>query len=284
VTVLLGGEEAVAGDLAGISDTVLWAGNPAFERYEAGRWVDALACLVEQRGAPVAIIAGASSTGFELMPRVAARLRVGYLGSCVALWWHEQGLAARRPVYGGKVYEEVAVTAQPAVITVRAGALPIPAPRDEKAAIEKIELSVPESTGVSVEGAERGATRGVDITEAARVVTGGRGMGSADNFKLLEEIAEVLDAAVGASRAVVDSGWRPHDEQVGKSGKTISPELYLVFGVSGAIHHVLGMNTAKVVAAVNTDPEALIFQHADFGLVGDALAVIPALTEALKGG
>ena len=120
------------------------------------------------------------------------------------------------------------------------------------------------------------------MAEAVRVVAGGRGLGDADSFKLIEELASVLDAAVGASRAVVDSGWRPHDEQVGKSGKTISPELYIACGISGAIHHVLGMNTSKVIVAINSDPQALIFQNTDYGLVGDARQLIPRLTEELK--
>jgi len=122
-----------------------------------------------------------------------------------------------------------------------------------------------------------------NVTEASRVVTGGRGLGRPESFALLEELATLLDGSVGATRSVVDAGWRPHDEQVGKSGATIAPELYLAFGVSGAIHHVLGMNTAQVVVAVNTDPEAPIFKHADHGIVGDAEQVLETLLESLRG-
>ena len=129
VAVLLGGSEAEAGELAQLADKVLWLRQPAFDSYEAGRQVAALAALVEQRAAPSAIIGGATSAGSEFMPRLAARLRGGYLSSCVALWWAEKGLGARRPVYGGKVYEEVVITAPPAVVTIRSGAFPYPGHR-----------------------------------------------------------------------------------------------------------------------------------------------------------
>jgi electron transfer flavoprotein alpha subunit len=154
----------------------------------------------------------------------------------------------------------------------------------EPGTIEKLALEMAEQFGIVVTDRRSAVTMGKDLSEAARVVAGGRGMGAPENFKLIENLADVLDAAVGASRAVVDAGWRPHDEQVGKSGRTISPDLYIACGISGAIHHTLGMNTSKVVAAINSDPDALIFQHADFGLVGDALKILPELVEAFKSG
>jgi electron transfer flavoprotein alpha subunit len=122
----------------------------------------------------------------------------------------------------------------------------------------------------------------LDLTEAEIIVAGGRGMKEAANFQLLEDIADVLGATVGATRGVVDSGWRPHEDQVGKSGKTVSPDLYIAVGLSGAIHHVMGMDTSNVVVAVNKDPQAPIFQYADYGVLGDLFEVIPRLTETLK--
>ena len=249
------------------------------EPYEATRHLAALVQLIESRGEPRAILASAGANGLELMPRLAARLRAGYAGSVVNLRWEGDQLAARRPVYGGRAYEEVVFVRAPALVTVRPGAMS--AQRDLDKA-ETVVVDAPPIPGPVVVEQKATAATGKNVSEAARVVAGGRGMGEPDNFKLIEELADALGAAVGASRAVVDAGWRPHDEQVGKSGKTICPELYIACGISGAIHHVLGMNTAKVVVAINTDPKAPIFENADYGLVGDALQVVPALTEAIK--
>ena len=249
------------------------------EPYEATRHLAALGQLIESRGEPRAILAAAGANGLELMPRLAARLRAGYAGSVVNLRWEGDQLAARRPVYGGRAYEEVAFVRAPALVTVRPGALSAPGKLDTA---ETVAVDAPPIPGPVVVEQKATTATGKNVSEASRVVAGGRGMGEPDNFKLIEDLADALGAAVGASRAVVDAGWRPHDEQVGKSGKTICPELYIACGISGAIHHVLGMNTAKVVVAVNTDPEAPIFENADYGLVGDALQVVPALTQALK--
>jgi electron transfer flavoprotein alpha subunit len=249
------------------------------EPYEAARHLAALDKLIESRGKPLAILAAAGANGLELMPRLAARLSGGYAGSVVDLRWEEDQLAAKRPIYGGRAYEEVAFIRKPALVTVRPGAFPA---MDGAQAAETVVVDTPAVSGPAVVEQKSTATTGKNISEAARVVSGGRGMGAPENFKLIEELADALGGAVGASRAVVDAGWRPHDEQVGKSGKTICPELYIACGISGAIHHVLGMNTAKVVVAINTDAEALIFKSADYGLVGDALKVLPALTRALK--
>jgi electron transfer flavoprotein alpha subunit len=248
------------------------------EPYEATRHLAALSQLVESRGKPRAVLASASADGVELMPRLAARLDGGYAGSAVDLRWEGDQLAARRPVFGGRAYEEIAFVRTPALVTVRSGALAA----GEPDGMETVTVEAPPVTGPAVVEQKATAATGKNVGEAARVVAGGRGMGEADNFKLIEELADALDAAVGASRAVVDAGWRPHDEQVGKSGKTVCPELYIACGISGAIHHVLGMNTSKVVVAINSDPDAPIFENADYGLVGDALQVLPALTQALK--
>lgn len=280
--ILFGGAPSLADELKQHCPLVYHLDSPDLEPYEATRHLDALSALMDSRGKPTAVLAPASASGLELMPALAAGLEAGYASSCVKVWWEGSDLAAQRPVYGGRVYEDLAFGSRPAILTVRPGAFPIADPLPEPGRVENIQTTLPERPRPTVTNQTATASGGRDLAEAARVVAGGRGMGEAENFKLLEELAEVLDGAVGASRAVVDAGWRPHDEQVGKSGRTISPELYIAFGVSGAIHHVLGMNTSKVVAAVNTDPDAPIFQNADFGLAGDALQVVPALTEALK--
>lgn len=280
--VLLGGEQVHADELAQKVPLVLWLKGAGLEPYEAARHVHAMWQLIESRGRPAAILAGASASGLEFMPRLAMRCDSGYASSCVDAWWEGNQLACRRPVYGGRVYEELVLSKEPALLTVRPGAFSIPENLANPGKIETFSIDLPEDVGLSLVEQESAASGKKDLSEAVCVVAGGRGMGAPGNFKLLEELAGVLDAAVGASRAVVDSGWRPHSEQVGKSGKTISPGLYIACGISGAIHHVLGMNTSKVVVAVNKDPEAPIFNHADYGLVGDALEVLPALTEALK--
>jgi electron transfer flavoprotein alpha subunit len=292
VAILCGGPADAAAALASCGAKVLWLQNPQLEAHESSRASLALLRLVEARGRPAVILTGATATGLELLPRLAAHLGVGYLSHATALRWDGGSLVARRPIFGGRAYEEVALLQQPVLCTVRAGAFAAaetPAatpPAGEKPAaagsIEPIPVEIPAGVGLQV--VERKATSAgrQELTEATRVVAGGRGLGQKENFAQLEELAAVLDGTVGASRAVVDAGWRPHDEQVGKSGKTISPQLYIACGISGAIHHVLGMNTAKVVVAINTDPDALIFKAADYGLVGDALTIVPGLTRALR--
>ncbi len=282
--VLAGGEQAHADELAQLAPLVLWLKEPRLEPYEATRYLSAMWQLIESRGKPVAILASSNSTGQELMPRLAARAHAGYASSVVDLRWEGDELAARRPVYGGRVYEELTFGTRPAVFTIRPGSFPLPDNiyGESPGRIETISVDLPEPADPRVVDRQSTASGRQDLAEASRVVAGGRGMGDRENFRLLEELAEALGAAVGASRAVVDAGWRPQDEQVGKSGKTICPELYIACGISGAIHHVLGMNTSKVIVAINSDPQALIFQNADFGLVGDALQVVPALTKALS--
>jgi electron transfer flavoprotein alpha subunit len=280
--VLIGGEQVHADELAQKVPLVLWIKGPGLEPYDAVRRLHAVWQLIESRGEPEAILANASASGLEFMPRLAVRSGVGYASYCMDAWWEGPDLAVRRPVYGGRAYEELVLSKKPALLTVRPGAFSIPENLANPGEIESLSIDLPGDLGLKLLERKSTSSGKKDLSEAVCVVAGGRGLGSPENFKLLEELAAVLDGAVGVSRAVVDSGWRPHDEQVGKSGKTISPGLYFACGISGAIHHVLGMNTAKVVVAINKDPEALIFKNADYGLVGDALEVIPALIEALK--
>jgi electron transfer flavoprotein alpha subunit len=292
VAILIGGDEAVAAELAAVAPEVVRVTGDGLAPYEATRHLQALWQLQAERGLPEAVLAPSSSRGFELMPRLAARLKTGFAGACVALWWGENGLAARRPVYGGKAYEEIELLMKPAVVTVRPGSFNSPNGPSSAATGEGGQTKTGQVTEFAAQidatdcpvvvDQQTTATGGVLLTEAAAVVAGGRGMGDAANFALVENLAAALGGAVGASRSVVDAGWRPHDEQVGKSGQTVSPELYIAAGISGAIHHVLGMNTSKLVVAVNKDPGALIFENADLGIVGDALEVLPALTEAIE--
>ncbi len=284
VAVQFGGGNGEAGELARLADLVLGLDGPGFDDHEVKLRLQALERLVADRGAPAAILAPASVSGLELLPGLAARLDAPYAGSCTSLSWEGEELVARRPVYGGKVYEELLLSGGPAVAAVRSGAYSVPDASSAPGTVETIRFDLEQEAVVRVVDRQAAASAGRSIVEAERVVAGGRGMGGPEGFKLIEELASVLDAAVSATRALVDAGQRPLDEQVGKSGRTISPELYIACGISGAIHHTLGMNTAKVVAAVNTDPDALIFQHADYGIVADAREVIPVLIEALAAG
>lgn len=280
--VQIGGEQSHADELAQKIPLVLWLQEPSLELYEATRYTHAVWQLIESRGRPKAILSPAGSAGLEFLPRLAMRSDSGYASSCVDVFWQDSELACRRPIYGGKVYEELVISTIPALFTVRPGVFSIPENLSQPGIVEPVSIDLPEDIGLKIADRKSITAGKKDLSEAVCVVAGGRGMGTAENFKLLEELAGILDGAVGVSRAVVDAGWMPHDQQVGKSGKTISPELYIACGISGAIHHVLGMNTSKVVVAINKDPDAQIFQSADYGLVGDALEVIPKLIKELK--
>lgn len=280
--VLLGQDQEIADRLAARVDRVLWVSNSALTVYESTRWLSALKQLLEKQPPPAMVLAVNSAMGLELMPRLGLHLKAGYASSVVELGWNEGNLLVRRPIFGGRAYEELAVVETPAVFTVRAtSSVPIEQ-KNSPGEIETIPVDLPKNLGLEVIKTEKTSLGKTELSEAERIVAGGRGMGSEKNFQLIEELAECLGAAVGASRAVVDAGWRSQDDQVGKSGKTVSPQLYMAFGISGAIHHVLGMNTSKVVVAVNKDPEAQIFKNADIGLVADTVQIIPAITEALK--
>ncbi|MBW1810838.1 MAG: electron transfer flavoprotein subunit alpha/FixB family protein [Deltaproteobacteria bacterium] len=282
VAVLVAGDQAQADELAQLAANVIWLNQAELSPYEATRQVDALGQLIEKRGRPFAVLAGSSSAANEFMPRLAARYQSGYASNCVDLRWEGEELAVRRPVYGGRVYEELAFCQTPAWATFRPGAFDLKKKLASPGQLEQVTIDLPESNRPLVGELKIGAIQDIELSEATRVVAGGRGLGEPQNFELVEQLAQVLQAAIGASRAIVDAGWRPHTEQVGKSGKTISPELYIACGISGAVHHTLGMNTSKVVVAINSDPEATIFKHADYGIVGDAIEILPALTEALK--
>lgn len=280
LAVLAGGDRPAADAVARLAGRVLWLGQEALREYDAVALGAALEALVVSRGAPAAILAPASARTAEVLPRLAAACGVEYAGSCVGLRWEEGELAVRRPAYGGKVYEELVFGRAPAVIAVRPGAFEADPPPDVPGEVEEVVVDLPPPSGVAVVAREASAAGAVDLGDAGAIVAGGRGVGGA-SYRLIEELAASLGGAAAASRALVDAGERPHEQQVGKSGKTVSPELYFACGISGAIHHVLGMNTSKVIVAINSDPDAPIFRTADFGLVGDATRIIPELIAAI---
>jgi len=259
----------------------LWE-DPALVPYRGEVWAPAVAALAAEEG-PRAIWGAVTSRHRELMARLAARLGVGLAADCVAFSRAEGQLVATRPVYAGKLLSKVRWKATPWVATLRPNVFKA-AEADEGRAVkvERPALGLAPAPTAFVSRREEAQTGLPELTEAEIVVSGGRGLKGPENFVLLEELAKVLGAAVGASRAAVDAGWRPHRFQVGQTGRTISPKLYIGCGISGAIQHLAGMRTSKVICAVNKDPEAPIFKIADFGLVGDLFEVVPLLAEEFK--
>jgi electron transfer flavoprotein alpha subunit len=217
------------------------------------------------------------------MARLAARLGAGIAADCVAFGLADGQLVATRPVYAGKLVSRVRWKSGPWVATLRPNVFKAAEAETGRApAVERQSLGGVAPATRFVERREEAQTGLPELTEAEIVVSGGRGLKGPENFVLLEELAGVLGAAVGASRAAVDAGWKPHRFQVGQTGRTISPKLYIGCGISGAIQHLAGMRTSKVICAVNKDPDAPIFKIADFGLVGDLFEVVPLLTEEFR--
>ncbi|MBI3629567.1 MAG: electron transfer flavoprotein subunit alpha/FixB family protein [Candidatus Rokubacteria bacterium] len=256
--------------------------SPALAPYRGEAWVPVAAALVSAR-APKAILGPVTSRQREFLARLAARLGVGFAADTVGLELDGDTLVATRPVYAGKLLSKVTWAKTPWVASLRPNVFKAGDPQPGRApVVERPSFTVPDATLTLVERREEVSTGLPELTEADLVVSGGRGLKGPENFVILESLASVVGAAVGASRAAVDAGWRPHRFQIGQTGRTISPKLYLGFGISGAIQHLAGMRTSKVIVAVNKDPEAPIFKIADYGIVGDLFEVVPALTEEFK--
>ncbi|MBA7688320.1 Caffeyl-CoA reductase-Etf complex subunit CarE [subsurface metagenome] len=266
------------------ADKVVVADDDRLATYTTDAYVSVIAQLAQAQE-PAIILLGASVQGKDLSGRLAARLGVGVAQDCVAFSIEDGNLVAKRPIYAGKAYATVTYAdSVPQIATARPNVFELNEP-DESRSVEVIdaEFSLDDSqlkTKVAEVIEEAGGK--VDLTEAERIVSGGRGMKGPEEFAILEELADLIAATVGASRSVVDAGWRPHADQVGQTGKVVSPNLYIACGISGAIQHLAGMSTSKTIVAINKDPEAPIFQKADYGVVGDLFEVVPALTEALK--
>ena len=260
---------------------VLVATHASFVSYDAAGYTRAVLDAVE-RVTPQVILFPASSLGKDLAPRVAARLGVGLASDCTALAVDGGRLVASRPVFAGKALQKVAFPNSPAIASLRPK-LFAPGTTAAAGAVESFAVAFEPAPGRAKVVRTAAAAGGkVDLTESEVIVSGGRGMKGPENFHLIEGLAEALGATVGASRAVVDAGWRPHSEQVGQTGKTVSPKLYVAVGISGAIQHLAGMSSSRCIVAINKDPDAPIFKVADYGLVGDAFEVVPALTEAVR--
>ena len=248
------------------------------ENYLITPYVDVLASLVES-AAPAGVLVAASADGKEIAGRLAARTGSGLLVDVVEI---KEGGKGVHSIFGGAFTVEAEVTGDTAVITVRPGAIEAEA-ADGAGKVVNVEVPAQAENATKITSRQPAvAGDRPELTEATVVVSGGRGVGSAENFSVVEELADSLGAAVGASRAAVDSGYYPGQFQVGQTGKTVSPQLYIALGISGAIQHRAGMQTSKTIIAVNKDEEAPIFEVADLGIVGDLFKVAPQLTEAVK--
>lgn len=257
--------------------------NALLSHYSPSGYTHALVSLAEEIK-PEIILFAATSMGRDLSPRLAAKLGVSLAADCTQVIAKDGKLEVKRPIFAGKAFASFTFDVSPQMASLRPNVFPLVEPAESQGETIKKEMSVPEdqvkdkvAETLKAEGAE------LDVTEADIVVTGGRGMKGPENFDLLRELTAILPhSAVGASRSAVDAEWIDHQHQVGQTGKTVSPSLYMAFGVSGAIQHLAGMSSSKYIVAVNKDPEAPIFKVADFGIVGDLFQVIPPLKEELK--
>jgi len=266
------------------ANKVLVADDSRLEPYTTDAYVSVISQLVKAHE-PAVLILGASVQGKDLAGRLAARLDVAMAQDCTAFAIEGGNLVATRPIYAGKAYAKVTFeNSWPQMATARPKVMRISDPDPSKSAetvdaaftLDDAELK---TKVVDVVKDESGK---VDLTEADKIVSGGRGMKGPENYTILEALAQVIGASVGASRSAVDAGWRPHTDQVGQTGKVVSPNLYVACGISGAIQHLAGMSTSKVIVAINKDPDAPIFQKADYGVVADLFDLVPALTEEAK--
>jgi electron transfer flavoprotein alpha subunit len=256
--------------------------NAALAPYRGEVWAPVVAELAGKES-PQAIFAPVTTRQRELMARVGARLGAGLSADSTGMAMENGKLIATRPIYAGKLLAKMTWAKTPWLATLRPNVFrPAESQSGATAAVEKPAVSIPAASMTLVERREETSTGLPELSEAEIVVSGGRGMKGPENFVILEDLAKVIGAAVGASRAAVDAGWRPHRFQIGQTGRTISPKLYLGFGISGAIQHLAGMRTSKVICAINKDPEAPIFKIADYGIVGDLFEVAPLLTQEFK--
>jgi len=279
--ILLGsGIEGLAAELGKFGvDKVFVGDNAALEPYITEAHAQVVAKILKDNDAAIAFF-GASVQGKDLSARVAAKLAGGLATDCTDVKLDGGKLVAVRPMYAGKCFGEVVFNTTPAMASLRPNVFAA-VENAKAAAVTKVDVAV-DATKSKVLEVQKDTSGKVDLTEANIIVSGGRGMKGPDEYKILEELADVLKGTVGASRAAVDAGWRLQKDQVGQTGKVVSPNLYIACGISGAIQHLAGMSSSKCIVAINKDAEAPIFTKADFGVVDDLFKVVPELTNACK--
>ncbi|MGQ0816274.1 MAG: electron transfer flavoprotein subunit alpha/FixB family protein [Gemmatimonadota bacterium] len=286
VHVFLAGGPGISGSASSLGSfgaaKIMVAESAALQQYDAEALAQLVADLV-QAGDYAAVFFGGSSFGKDLAPRVAARLDVPLATDATAIDVDGSNIVISRPVYAGRAIAKVVLDARPNVVSVRPNVFRAQA-RTAAGAVEKIAVADVKPGRVKVRELKAAAGAKLDVGEAPIVISGGRGLKGPENWHLLESLRDALgpNCALGASRAVVDAGWRPHGEQVGQTGKTVSPQLYFAIGISGAMQHLAGMRSAKTIVAINKDADAPIFKIADYGIVGDVTEVLPKLAEEIK--
>ncbi|MGB2698236.1 MAG: electron transfer flavoprotein subunit alpha/FixB family protein [Candidatus Zixiibacteriota bacterium] len=269
------------------AEKVFLLDDEILKTYSTEGYSKAIADLVKEHN-PEILLGGATAQGKDLLPRVAAKLDTGLASECIDVDLNSDGkLLCIRPMYAGKVSVQSTIPdSTPQMVSVRPNVFTVTPPDESKSAeVIKVKPNVTDQDiRAKIKEILKEAGEKIDITEAEAIVSGGRAMKESENFKILQELAQVLGgkATIGASRAAVDAGFASHDIQVGQTGKVVNPNLYIACGISGAIQHLAGMITSKCIIAINKDPDAPIFQKADYGVVGDLFKVIPILTEAIK--
>jgi electron transfer flavoprotein alpha subunit len=269
-------QEATAATTAGAHRIIARSGESLTDA-TTDAMANEVAAVVAEESADM-VLAGATTTGKEVTALVAGTLQTSAAADCVSISRQGDDIHIERPIYAGKAHLQQKICQFPAVISLR----PNYGERIEREAAAVTEQEASTTSSIRRTNFVSGTAGKKDLSEAEIIVSGGRGLKEPENFVILEELAEILQAAVGASRAVVDAGWRPHSDQVGQTGKTVSPKLYFAVGISGAIQHLAGMSSSKTIVAINKDPNAPIFNVATYGIVGDLFEVIPRLKDELK--
>ncbi len=279
IAVLGSGIRATADELAGYGISVSLFDDPKLENYSYDAYTQALIPFIEGREFSV-ILLGATPTGSDLAATLSAKLEAPVAVDCTDLQVEEGNIKVTRPVFAGKVISEFTLNGERKIATIRPNIFE-PADKADGGSVENVPATIGDLKAVVKEVVQKAAGK-IDLTEANIVVSGGRGIKDAGNYRLIEELAEAAGAAAGASRAIVDAGWVDHSNQVGQTGKTVSPKLYIAIGISGAIQHLAGMSSSKVIVAINSNPDAPIFKVADYGIVADSLETIPLMIDAFK--
>lgn len=271
----------VAKSLKAYSDKIIAVDHEILAEYSWDTYMTAFEQILKKYH-PLMVFGASTVTGKDFFPRLAARLRGSIVSDAIGIELNDNNIKIKKPLFGGKVLSWIACKGDSmAFVTFRPNSFSIEK-RDMSGEIveERVEIAVDSRLNrISI---EKTTSKKVDLQETDFIICGGRGMKGPEHFQALEEIADLMEGRVGASRSAVDSKWRDYDDQIGKSGKTVSPKLYIGCGVSGALHHVMGMDTSKVIVAINKDPNAPIFQYADYGIVEDLFNVLPVLKEELK--